>query len=417
MFARIPRIGRIWWWLLLANLPASILHIALGLINGAFDYAVTVQWLRDLSVPCEPTAKEAEIHGLISEVSRITVPPYDVPKLLHPIGWWKRLSLRPIDQSGRIGYRRPLHADSWYRKTGLQDPETDWHHWVYLSGQSPTSETWDAAFAKLMARNAVQPEANGAGFHHASCRQSGLCARWLVRGPALVHFTTNSLDEEQRQVEVGSEKYNKVTMCFIELGGNADYSKSLKRSPFDQLRNLTQNAEAWRQECHTRSEEQHLALLRQMNYGIMSKKFPRSYGRLRSLGAAILPKLWPRVLFAHGWIAMVTYEGSRLSIIAARSFWDVLSATLAASRDHVEFELSEQHQQEDQEEAAHHEVQALELASTFVQCAEEGPEFLQRSLTPDAWESINKLRGLLPEEYRRALDEGKVSCGLRWPAK
>lgn len=398
-------LGLIGWGLLLASLPVSLLNLTLGLFHGYFDHSLAVRLRENPSVPCDPTAREAAMLGLLSDFSEINNPPYDVPKLVSQFGWWKRLDLHSIDEAGRIGYGRALHPDSWYRKIEVQDSEAVWHHWIYLAGTSPSTAVWDEAFAELFDYHSFEPAANGAGFHHVSCRDTSLCSWWLIPGPALIHLTTEALDNEKHHIKIGSDTYSKVTLRFVELDQMIDRHHP-KQTPFSRLRSLTHNDDAWKHECHRRSEEERLQLLQRMNYRLMAKKHPKTYGRLKPLGRAVMGKLWPPELFQHRWITITTFKYSRALVMGALDTWDILSALGQPSEDQSASDPATQ------EGNQANEGPALEEAAILLQCVDREVEFFQSKLTPRSWEIVDKIRETLPEEYKRAMKRGEITCGI-----
>lgn len=186
------------------------------------------------------------------------LPPDHVYEILGPINWWTELGLKRLDIDNEI---YPVvgvaHQDDLadlqglYRKVRYFDKNVSWHHWIYASQsllqiEDSFIDEWDEAFIELLQDRYVDPRA--AKFHFISCPGRFLCNAWGIKGPTLLHFTTDVLDTEVDYEGIGPREnmtgYKKVIVRAINLPVRVGLPNVFP-SPFNQLRDITGNASLW----------------------------------------------------------------------------------------------------------------------------------------------------------------------------
>ncbi|KAK7415954.1 hypothetical protein QQX98_005527 [Neonectria punicea] len=253
--------------LLLISLPVTFFPFLNGLFEGAFtakylrenEYNATTYFHQDIEA--KQFAEYLSAAGAAGVVDA-ALPPFHVVRLQDPTNWWERLGLvRPeFDKEAYPPYgtddpyKLPA-LNGLYRRASASEESKPWHHWVYASAQALHFEgrmvdEWDKAFEELIQYHYANGSAESAGFHYISCPHSFLCASWRVKGPALLHFTTEG--SELSQFALTSDKeyadYDPVTVRIIEfplkepgkLGEPGVFP-----SYFNQLRAVTTTPSAW----------------------------------------------------------------------------------------------------------------------------------------------------------------------------
>lgn len=241
-------------------------------------------------IPPEPAGKILEIASTLSD---LVDAPYGVPKLVFIPGWRKRLGLVRPDLNGPISLMS-VHFDSSWRQVDSGNSVVPWHHWVFLPEHQAYSSKgasciWEDAFNELIRRHAVSPAANNANFHYVS-KTNPVNTLWGAEGPALIHFTTEMINEKPvRMLGQDGNFYDKVSMRIFELPLASDLLHLVPGtfpSPLNQLRSLTHNTEAWKQSPAvelTRMSER-------LNKHIREKKEKsQTYGRI----ARVYDKIYP----------------------------------------------------------------------------------------------------------------------------
>ncbi|KAH7321333.1 hypothetical protein B0I35DRAFT_429075 [Stachybotrys elegans] len=133
-----------------------------------------------------------------------------------------------------------------------------------------------------MQYHSANPPANDAEFHFLSCPGAFLCDIWKTQGPALLHLTTELLDDEvdavSRPVIPG---HLPVTARLINfpITQNLPLSPGVFPSMLNQLRSITFNAEAWKLFPPYSELDQVMAQFYDF-VDVLEKKYPRTYGRM-----------------------------------------------------------------------------------------------------------------------------------------
>jgi hypothetical protein len=270
LFACLRLLRRLVWWTFLITLPFHFLPFLNGLIEGVFlsnllteTYFASLehfgsnlenaQWMDRFSVPGAPG-----IHDL-------GVAPFHVVQLRDPQSWWQKLGLRRFDIDVTDDVAMAEYPIDWfaslevlYRRAPRHGQAQPWHHFVYASPSNIHLETvwfneWDSAFNELLQYHYANPAPTGADFHYLSCPGHFLCDIWATRGPALLHFTTESPDlsdefdglEGRHQIP----GYLPVAVRIIEFPLTDSDKLGLPPgqfpSPFNQLRSVTAHPQMW----------------------------------------------------------------------------------------------------------------------------------------------------------------------------
>lgn len=320
LFACFRLLRRVLWWSFLITLPFHFLPFLNGLIEGVLvsnmvtetflaslnnfkSNVESAQWMDWYSVPGAPG-----IHDL-------AVAPYHVVELRDPQSWWEKLGLRrfDIDINDDVAFDTyPINLfaslDALYRRAPRPGQAQQWHHFVYASPSHFHIEgllfsEWDSAFNELLQFHYANPPPTGAGFHYLFCPGSFLCDIWATRGPALLHFTTESSDDfdelEEREQVPG---YLPVTVRIIEFPltdpDNLALLPGQFPSPFNQLRSVTSDPHTWQLYRPFSKMVQFIERLDDM-CNEAEKTYAKTYGRLYRLEVWIGNKLglgdstWP----------------------------------------------------------------------------------------------------------------------------
>ena len=316
---------RVVWWIFLITLPFHFLPFLNGLIEGVFfsnlltetysaslenyvSNAERAQWMDWFSVPGAPG-----IHDL-------GVAPFHVVQLRDPHRWWQKLGLWRFDIDVTDDAAIAEYPIDWfaslevlYRRVPRYGQAKPWHHFVYASPNNFPMEglwfnKWDSAFNELLQYHYANPAPTGASFHYLSCPGNFLCDIWATRGPALLHFTTESPDlfDESDQLEVRQQipGYLPVTVRIIEFPLTDSAKLGLPPgqfpSPFNQLRSVTSHSHMWQVYQPFNKVAQ---LMERLNdrCNEAEKTYAQTYGRLYRLEIWIQNKLgledssWPGV--------------------------------------------------------------------------------------------------------------------------
>lgn len=184
--------------------------------------------------------------------------PYHIPQIRDPDHWWERAGMKRFDI--QKGWDNPPINDyaslnMLYKRVRFHERHRPWHHWIYLSDSLLHLEDlyfngWDRAFEELLKYHYVNPAAYNAGFHYMSCHGGFLCEQWRTRGPALLHLTTETTEDDFISSPEPPYGYARVTARLIEFGIQDMERLALPRdtfpSEFKQLRSVTENPEAWK---------------------------------------------------------------------------------------------------------------------------------------------------------------------------
>jgi hypothetical protein len=323
LFACLGLLRRLVWWSFLITLPFHFIPFLNGLIEGVFltnllteayfasleNYVSNVesaQWMDWYSVPGAPG-----IHDL-------GVAPFHVVRLRDPQSWWEKLGLRRFDIDVTDDVAMAEHPIDWfaslevlYRRAPRHAQAQPWHHFVYVSPGNFHMEgrwlnEWDSAFNELLQYHNANPAPTGAGFHYLSGPGNFLCDIWATRGPALLHFTTESPDpsDEFDQLE-GRQQipgYLPVAVRIIEFPLTDPDKLALPPgqfpSPFNQLRSVTSRPQMWQVYQPFNKVAQVMERLND-RCNEAERTYAKTYGRLYRLEAWIENKLglgdslWP----------------------------------------------------------------------------------------------------------------------------
>ncbi len=325
LFACLGVLRRLLWWSFLLTLPFHFIPFLNGLIEGVFlsnlvteTYFASVEnfgsnvesarWMDWYSVP-----GARGIHD-------VGVAPFHVVQLRDPQSWWEKLGLWRFDidvtddvAMGEYPIDSFASLEVLYRRAPRHGQAQPWHHFVYASPSSVHIEeawfsAWDSAFNELLQYHYANPTPTGAGFHYLSCPGNFLCDIWATRGPALLHFTTESPDLfddfgelEQRQQIPG---HLPVAVRIIEFPltnpENLGLLPGQFPSPFNQLRSVTSHPQIWQVYPLFNKMAQVMDRLND-RCNEAEKTHARTYGRLYKLESWIQNKLgledspWPGV--------------------------------------------------------------------------------------------------------------------------
>ena len=303
-----------WRIILVALALIGLPSVLVGLVEGIFFHTymdfvfnvsiehfkqnvATCQWMNSHSVFGAPEILEAAFA------------PFHVAQIREPIEWWEKLGLKrfdipsfeevtpendvPADQFARL--------DSLYRRVPWSmKPKEPWHHWIFASGnylhlENALFDEWDKAFNELLQYHYANPAAHNATFQYVACPRSFLCDIWKVRGPSLVHFTTEvppppeegevPYDLPERPVVPG---YDPVYVRVFEFPRIDYWEKSLHLprdvfpSYFNQLRSVTSNPGVWMTEpVHTDMKQILYRLFELSDEKRIEHR--KTFGRLRDL--------------------------------------------------------------------------------------------------------------------------------------
>ncbi|CAM1507989.1 Fc.00g048370.m01.CDS01 [Cosmosporella sp. VM-42] len=257
------------FWLI--SLPVTTLPFLNGLYEGTFigNYVkqtsdnevdffqldmASARFMDYFSVPGAPG---------ICETAR---PPFHIVELQDPSNWWETLGLKRFDIDKKkypllgVSHQHDLSTlENLYRRRGVFEEKNSWHHWVYASEQILHVEglfldKWDEAFNDLVQYRYANPSVRSADFHFISCPGRFLCTAWGVKGPALLHFTTEVIRADE-SVPIGAVEnrrhipgYDAVTVRIMDLPIKEPEELGIPGifpSHFNQLKEITSNSSVW----------------------------------------------------------------------------------------------------------------------------------------------------------------------------
>ena len=325
LFACLRLLRRLVWWSFLITLPFHLIPFLNGLIEGVFlsnlvtetyfaslaNFASNVENARSMdwfSVPGAPG-----IHD-------VAMAPFHVVQLWDPQSWWEKLGLWRFDVDvtddaamDAIPIDSFASLEVLYRKAPRHGQTQLWHHFVYASPgiihiEGLWFDEWDSAFNELLQYHYANPPPTGAKFHYLSCPGSFLGDIWSTRGPALLHFTTESpelfddFDEPEEREQIPG--YLPVTVRIIEFPLTDREKLGLPPgqfpSPFNQLRSVTSHRHMWQVYRPFSKVAQFMERLDD-RCNEAEKTYAQTYGRLFRLETWIRNKLgledslWPAV--------------------------------------------------------------------------------------------------------------------------
>lgn len=250
------------WWLLLAATAFNCLLFVQGLCEGTFHFESVVGWGSVAMQRFEPTYPQSRANHLLADLAELTTPPLGVPKIMYYFDWWERLGLIRMDPfEDGVSYRNLYNPKALFHEVRRPNTRGKWHHWIFLSGNFNVPDgglrqrNSDDAFEELMIyhgnhpHQSLHPAANNARFHYLSCSENMLCRVLVAQGPALIHLTTETLDGGLDGITEGRLGFDRVAMRVIELPLKPEtlcLPPGVFPSPFNQLRSLTDDPDAWR---------------------------------------------------------------------------------------------------------------------------------------------------------------------------
>lgn len=415
MFAWLQiRVPRLLWWLLYAAVAFHSLFFIQGLFEGAFHFASSAGWGSVAIENFSPTRTESQALHLLAELEELTVPPFGVPKITTPVKWWRRLGLFRMDPFQDTDMYRTLYNPDALLHEVRSNKRGRWHHWVYLSGtygdqSSPSRQQkeWDNAFDELVRyhgvdpRRTLHPAANGAGFHYMSCVNNTLCRLFVARGPALLHFTTETLDGSIRGIDEGFYSLDQVSVRIIELPlrrGTVRLPPGMFPTPLSQLRSLTENPDAWRywkpetplERIHTR--------LRTHTY-FKSREYKWTYGLIVKM-----EMLLPNFVSVNR-VATSLYTAGWLTSAAARLVLQFGPGQIASLLYETFPQLAPPTWKERSAEMEKKQMEFVkEIVLIFYSCVDGHVGKIAQ--IPEVGRIIRRLMRLLPEETRTVIENG-----------
>ncbi|PNY26643.1 Uncharacterized protein TCAP_03434 [Tolypocladium capitatum] len=308
---------RLWGLLGIIWVAICILPFINGLIEGRFLFQLlrqqreqsrrnlrssirTAQMLDRASIPGFKSAHDARF------------PPYYIPQLRDPTGWWERLGLTRFDVDVTNMASTPdlelitaLARMELYREERRHEDGAPWHHWVFASAQAGRMEgvfydEWDEAFDDLLRHHHAKPTPGNASFHFVSCPDRYFCGAWFVKAPALLHLTTEAPDLFDAATAMMSTShkevpgYDNVTVRVMEFPiadpRRLGLAPGVFPSPFNQLRAVTADQYGWQRHPPYRRYVQVWRRLRE-HAAAEEQAHPRTYGLLVGLEKGLLTGL------------------------------------------------------------------------------------------------------------------------------
>ncbi|KAK7431587.1 hypothetical protein QQZ08_001805 [Neonectria magnoliae] len=255
--------------LLLISLPVTFFPFLNGLFEGAFaakylrenEYNATTYFRQDIEA--KQFAEYLSVAGAPGVVDS-ALPPFHVVRLQDPTDWWERVGLvRPEFDKETYPpygtddpYKFPA-LTGLYKRASASEESNPWHHWVYASAQvlhfeGRVVDEWDNAFEELIRYHYANGSAEFASFHYISCPHSFLCASWRVKGPALLHFTTEESELSKFALTTEDKEYpdhDPINVRIIEFPIKEPGELGIPGvfpSYFNQLRAVTATPSAWK---------------------------------------------------------------------------------------------------------------------------------------------------------------------------
>ncbi|CAI4219511.1 unnamed protein product [Parascedosporium putredinis] len=307
----------------LISLPAALTGMVEGFFYGAWatklfhtslqtfvDNVESARGMDWYSVPGAPG-----IHDM-------PVPPHHIVELRDPTNWWERVGLKRFDlpedpeELGLMPIDQFANLDVLYRRVRWSaKPKQPWHHFIYVVAGIPgfLFNDWDIAFDQLLQYHYKNPAVGNATFQHISS-WNFLCQIWKVRGPALVHLTTEvpvdadgnpDLDVAERM----EEEYN-----------NHPHLPAASSSYFEQLRSETENPGPWREEAVYNVFQQAMRRAYQISDD-KKRQYPRTFGKASAVDDWIFDRI--SALDPAGEESLVNYY---LGFVRLMSFLSVHTA-------------------------------------------------------------------------------------------
>ncbi|KAH6868971.1 hypothetical protein B0T10DRAFT_501955 [Thelonectria olida] len=304
-------------WLQLM-LACSACTILLGLVEGVLLGQWVLKVSHDTTAFLLQDSVTAQAYDLFSTPGRpgyldARMRPYYIQRLLNPTDWTSRLGLeRPRNwNANRLDQLASLKDLYRWRRRQAQP----WHHWIYASAQpepmrGQVIDEWDAAFNQLLQYRDRHEYFGRADFNYVACPNNFLCSAWRVKGPALLHFTTETLpqaeaannvpitvDKPKSKSDSSMPRHDPVTVRLWELPLHDPVIPGVFPSYLEQLLSITSsNSSLWTSKEPYSETTQFFRRAKDM-YQTVAKAYPRTYGAL--------------VNFEKYWLELFGLEDSR----------------------------------------------------------------------------------------------------------
>ncbi|KAI8724306.1 hypothetical protein NCS52_00288400 [Fusarium sp. LHS14.1] len=217
--------------------------------------------------------------------------PFHIQQLHNPLDWHKKLGLVRLEGWQTEGAENLASLRDLYRQR-FRASQKPLDHWIYASPQSnPLDENvdffdpWDLAFLQLLLYRDASEPLRRANFHYLTCPTSFLCNAWRVTGPALLHFSTPPLPENNTATRVPREKKRKpifdpVSVQVFELPLREPVIPGVFPSFFEQMRVITASDSGFWNSQRTHSDfDQMLGQCKRISKRL-EKEYPWTYGAL-----------------------------------------------------------------------------------------------------------------------------------------
>ncbi|KPM42116.1 hypothetical protein AK830_g4405 [Neonectria ditissima] len=302
-------LGYLWYgWRWLTRQSKPLLQLALAcsactILLGLIEGVLIGQWLLKTShdttrflLQDSVTARAYDLFSTPGQPSFLDarIRPFYIQRLWDPTDW-----------AGRLGLERPRNwnADRLEQLASLKDlyrwrrrRASTWHHWVYASAQPDPMhglvvDEWDAAFCEMLRYRDKYEYFGRADFHYVACPDNFLCSAWRVKGPAMLHFTTETLPQAEASSNASSAlgkskpespmpRHDPVTVRLYELPLRDPVIPGVFPSYFEQMLAITSsNSSLWTSKEPYSETTQFFQQARDMCKTV-AKAHPRTYGAL-----------------------------------------------------------------------------------------------------------------------------------------
>ncbi|RSM08507.1 hypothetical protein CDV31_008144 [Fusarium ambrosium] len=248
--------------------------------------------------------------------------PFHIQQLHNPLDWHKKLGLDRPEGWHTKGAESLASLRELYRQR-FHASQKPLDRWIYASPQSiPLDENvefvdpWDQAFLELLRHRDEYEPLGRANFHYLACPTSFLCGVWRVTGPALLHFSTEPLPENNTATRESRRRYRKpvyepVSVRVFELPLSEPVIPGVFPSRFEQMRAITASDSGFRTSKPPHSDfHQMIGQCKRVSRRL-EREYPWTYGAL--------------VKVEDKWIKFWAMEETAL-ILGARTLSTLLSA-------------------------------------------------------------------------------------------
>ncbi|RSL79159.1 hypothetical protein BHE90_009739 [Fusarium euwallaceae] len=248
--------------------------------------------------------------------------PFHIQQLHNPLDWHKKLGLDRPEGWHTKGAESLASLRELYRQR-FHASQKPLDRWIYASPQSiPLDENvefvdpWDQDFLELLRHRDEHEPLGRANFHYLACPTSFLCGVWRVTGPALLHFSTEPLPENNTASRESRRRYRKpvyepVSVRVFELPLSEPVIPGVFPSRFEQMRAITASDSGFRTSKPPHSDfHQMIGQCKRVSRRL-EREYPWTYGVL--------------VKVEDKWIKFWAMEETAL-ILGARTLSTLLSA-------------------------------------------------------------------------------------------